>query len=155
MRRLQWPTSKSTDQDHTVIFGSKITIIPAKLFLDVNYTYSYSISQWNLGCTQAGCQYTPLAVYPDVHNTMNRVDAQVKYNLDDSFLHNAGFVGKAYVKARLLWEKNSNNSWQSLQNQAGWLVNPTNATTAYSIWMGTGNPNYNVVLGQVSFGVQW
>jgi hypothetical protein len=79
----------------------------------------------------------------------------VKYNLDDSFLHNAGFVGKAYVKARLLWEKNSNDSWQSLQNQAGWLVNPTNATTAYSIWMGTGNPNYNVVLGQVSFGVQW
>lgn len=146
---------ETTDQNHTVIFGSKITIIPTKLFLDVNYTYAYSISQWDLGCTPAGCQYTPLATYPDVHNTMNRVDGQVKYNLDDWFLRSAGFAGKAYVKGRLLWEKNSNDSWQSLQNQAGWLVNPTNATTAYSIWMGTGNPNYNVVLGQVSFGVQW
>jgi hypothetical protein len=59
------------------------------------------------------------------------------------------------VKARVLWEKNTNDSWQSLQNQAGLLIFPTNATTAYSIWMATGNPNYDVVLGQVSFGVTW
>jgi hypothetical protein len=65
------------------------------------------------------------------------------------------------VKARVLWERNSNDSWQSLQNQAGLLVFPaglfgtTNATTSYSIWMATGNPNYDVVLGQISFGVTW
>jgi MtrB/PioB family decaheme-associated outer membrane protein len=146
---------ETNDQSNTVIFGAKITVIPQKLFLDANYTYTKSTSDWNLSCTQAGCQYTPLAVFPDVHNTLSRLDVQAKYNLDDSFMRNAGFVGKAYLKARLLWEKNSNDSWQGLQNQFGWLVNPTNATTAYSIWMGTGNPNYNVVLGQVSFGVQW
>ena len=144
------------DQNHTVIFGSKITIIPAKLFLDVNYTYAYSISEWNLGCTPAGCQYTPLATYPDVHNRMNRFDVQAKYNLDDWFLRSAGFAGKAYLKARVLWEKNTNNSWQSLQNQLGLLVLPTPAATqAYSVWMGTGNPNYNVVVGMVSLGVNW
>ena len=35
------------------------------------------------------------------------------------------------------------------------LVNPTNLTTEYSIWMANGNPNYDVVLGQLSFGVKW
>lgn len=143
------------DRNHTVIFGSKITVIPAKLFLDANYTYTRSTSEWDLGCTPAGCQYTPLAVYPDVHNTMNRVDVQAKYMLDDLFMRNAGFAGKAYVKARVLWERNTNDSWQSLQNQFGYLVNPGNGTTAYSIWMGTGNPNYDVVVGQLSFGVKW
>ena len=59
------------------------------------------------------------------------------------------------MKARLLWEKNSNDSWQSLQNQYGFLVNPTNLTTEYSIWMATGNPNYDVVLGQIAFGLKW
>ena len=146
---------ETTDVDHTFIVGSKLELIPKKLFLDTNFTYTRSISQWNLGCTPAGCQYTPLAVYPDVHNTLTSLDVQAKYMLDDSFLHNAGFAGKAYVKLRVLWERNTNDSWQSLQDQYGYLVNPTNATTAYSIWMGTGNPNYDVVLGQVSFGVKW
>lgn len=147
---------ETTDLNHTIILGGKFTVIPAKLFLDANYTYTRSISEWSLGCTPAGCQYTPLAVYPDVHNTLNRVDVQAKYMLDDSFLKSAGFAGKAYVKARVLWEKNSNDSWQSLQNQYGYLVNPgANTTTSYSIWMGTGNPNYDVVLGQLSFGVKW
>jgi len=147
---------ESFDRIHTFILGSKITVIPAKLFLDVNYTYTRSISEWDLSCTPAGCQYPGLATFPDVHNTMNRVDAQAKYMLDDTFLRNAGFAGKAYVKARVLWEKNSNDSWQSLQNQYGYLVNPvTNTTTSYSIWMGNGNPNYDVVLGQLSFGVTW
>ena len=147
----------TTDLNHTFIVGAKVTIIPQRLFLDANYTYTYSTSQWNLGCTPAGCQYTPLAVYPDIHNTMNRLDVQAKYVFDDSVTRSWGLFPKtqAYVKARMLWEKNSNNSWQSLQNQLGFLVFPTNSTTAYSIWMGTGNPNYDVVLGQVSFGLKW
>jgi len=75
--------------------------------------------------------------------------------LDDSFKRNAGWGGKSYVKARVMWERNSNDAWQPLQDQLGWLVNPGHATTAYSIWMGTGNPNYDVVLGMLSFGVKW
>ncbi len=54
-----------------------------------------------------------------------------------------------------MWERNSTDAWQALQNQYGYLVNPTNTTTAYSIWLGNGNPNYDVVLGQLSFGVKW
>ncbi|HWJ20131.1 MAG TPA: MtrB/PioB family outer membrane beta-barrel protein, partial [Geobacterales bacterium] len=146
---------ETTDLNHTIILGGKFTLIPAKLFLDANYTYTRSTSEWDLGCTPAGCQYPGMAVYPDVHNTLNRFDVQAKYMFDDAFMKSAGFAGKAYVKARVLWEKNSNDSWQSLQNQYGYLVNPGNATTAYSIWMANGNPNYDVVLGQLSFGVKW
>jgi MtrB/PioB family decaheme-associated outer membrane protein len=145
----------TTDRTNTVIFGSKLTLIPEKLYLDANYTYSKSTSEWNLACTPLGCRYTPLAVYPDIHNTMERLDVQAKYLFDDSFMRHAGFAGKAYVKARVLWEKNSNDSWQSLQDQLGWLVNPNNSTTAASVWMGMGNPNYDVVLGTLTFGVKW
>jgi hypothetical protein len=137
------------------MLGGKFTVIPEKLFLTANYTYVMSTSKWDLGCTPAGCQYAPLAVYPDVHNRLSRLDVQAKYMLDDTITHNAGLPGKAFVKARVLWERNTNDSWQSLQDQYGFLVNPGNATTAYSIWMGTGNPNYDVVLGQLSFGLKW
>jgi MtrB/PioB family decaheme-associated outer membrane protein len=143
------------DQDHTVIVGSKITVIPDKLFLDVNYTFTKSTSVWNLSPTAGGQQYPGMVDYPAIHNTLNRIDAHAKYMLDDSFMRSAGFMGKAYIKARVLWEKNENDSWQSLQNQFGWLVNPGNATTADSIWLGTGNPNYDVVVGMLSFGVKW
>ena len=75
--------------------------------------------------------------------------------LDYSSCAEAGWAGKAYVKARLLWERNSNDAWQPLQDQLGWLVNPSSTTMAHSIWMGNGNPNYNAVVGQLSFGVKW
>jgi hypothetical protein len=132
-------------------------VIPAKLFLDANYTYTQATSNWNLSCTPAGCQYAGLAVYPAVHNNLSRLDVQAKYVFDDSLNRNSGLLGNAkpYVKARLMWEWNTNDSWQSLQNQFGYLVNPGNATTAYSIWMATGNPNYNVVMGQLAVGAQW
>jgi MtrB/PioB family decaheme-associated outer membrane protein len=146
---------ETADRIHTFMFGSKVTVIPEKLYVDANYTFTTSTSELALNCTPAGCQYSPLATFPDIHNIMNRVDVQAKYMLDDSFMKNAGFAGKAYVKARVLWERNTNDSWQSLQNQFGYLVNPANATTTYSIWMGTGNPNYDVVVGQLSFGVKW
>jgi MtrB/PioB family decaheme-associated outer membrane protein len=153
---------ETTDGVNTFIVGSKFTIIPDRLYLDANFTYMKSTSQWDLGCTVAGCQYGAqtaprpgLATYPDVHNTLTRLDVQAKYWLDDILPRNAGFYGRAYVKARVLWERNQNDSWQSLQNQYGYLVNPTNTTMAYSIWMGTGNPNYDVVLGSLSLGVNW
>lgn len=146
---------ESRDRIDTFMFGSKVTVIPEKLFVDANYTYTRSTSKWDLSCGPFGCRYTPLATFPDSHNTLHRVDVQAKYMLEDSFTRNAGWAGKAYVKARLLWEKNSNDAWQPLQDQMGWLVDPSAPTTAYSMWMGTGNPNYNVVLGQLSFGVKW
>jgi hypothetical protein len=161
---------ETTDGINTFIVGSKFTIIPNRLYLDANFTYMKSTSQWNLGCTPAGCQYGggnnaanppgQLATYPDVHNTLTRLDVQAKYIF-------GGWAGKAkayvpgtvetYVKARVLWERNENDSWRALQNQFGLLVNPlnNNATTTYSIWMGTGNPNYDVVLGMLSFGANW
>jgi MtrB/PioB family decaheme-associated outer membrane protein len=148
---------ESTDFDNTIIVGAKYTAIPHRLFFNANFTWTQATSQWNLGCTAAGCQYTPLAVYPDIHNTLTRLDLQAKYVFDDSFSRNWGLLAKAhpYVKARVAWERNSNDSWQPLQQQLGFLVNPTVSTTGYSIWLATGNPNYDVVLAELSFGVKW
>jgi hypothetical protein len=96
-----------------------------------------------------------MPTFPDIHNTNHRLDVQEKYVLDDSFIRAAGWTGKAFVKARMIWEKNSNDSWQSIWDQLGWLVNPADATMARSVFLGTGSPNYTAVLGLVSFGVKW
>ena len=150
---LQYQT---TDLNSTFIFGTKMVLVPDKLYLDTSYTLSKGTSEWVSNCTQWGCRYgPPLATFPDIHNTLQRLDTQLKYVFDDSVMRNAGFAGKAYLKFRVLWEKNENDSWQSIQNQLGWLINPGNSTTRYSIWMGTGNPNYDVVLGQVALGLEW
>ena len=146
---------ETTDRTNTFMVGAKTTLIPDKLTVDGNFTYSKSTSEWDLSCTPNGCRYTPLAVFPHSHNTLTRFDVTAKYMLDDSFVKSAGWAGKAFIKARVLWERNSNDAWQPLQNQLGYLVNPTNATTAYSMWMGTGDPNYTAVVGQLSFGVKW
>ncbi len=147
---------QTTDRNRTFIFGTKMVLIPATLFFDASYTVAKGTSKWVSNCTPFGCRYgPPLATFPDIHNTLQRLDTQLKYVFDDSIMRSAGFAGKAYLKLRVLWEKNSNNSWQSVQNQLGWLINPGDNTTKYSIWMGTGNPNYDVVLGQVALGLEW
>jgi MtrB/PioB family decaheme-associated outer membrane protein len=148
---------ESKDTTNTVVVGAKWVAIPQTLFFDLNYSLSQAKSAWSIGCTPAGCQYTPLAMYPDVHNNLNRLDFNAKYVFDDSFTRNWGFLSKtrAFVRGRVTWERNTNDSWQGLQNQLGFLVNPTVSTTGYSIWLATGNPNYDVVLGQVAFGVKW
>ena len=148
---------ETTDRNHTFIVGSKYTVIPGKLVLDANYAHTFSVSQWTTSCTPAGCGITAVqSIFPDTHNTNDRVDVQAKYVFDESFTRGWGLQkSQAYMKARVLWERNSNDSWQPLQVQSGWLVNPGNATTAYSIWMATGNPNYDAVLGQLAFGVKW
>ena len=98
-----------------------------------------------------------MPMFPDTHNTNQRVDASAKYMLDPTFLRNAGFLAKAkpYVKARVIWEKNENDSWQNVEQQLGWSVNPADTTLARAVFLGMSNPNYNVVVGMLSFGVKW
>jgi MtrB/PioB family decaheme-associated outer membrane protein len=151
---------ETTDQNHTFIVGGKFTIIPSKLFFDVNYAHTFSVSRWTSSCTPAGCLAFPVGqfpIFPDTHNTNDRVDAQAKYVFDQSAGWGVGPKSQTYMKARVLWERNSNDAWQPLQVQSGFAIpgGSTNATTTNSFWMATGNPNYNIVLGQVSFGVTW
>ena len=96
-----------------------------------------------------------MPVFPVAHNTLNRLDAQLKYMFDESVTRNAGFMGRAFVKLRVLWERNSSDNWQTLSQQLGWAVNPGDNTMARSVFLATGNPNYDVVLGQVSAGLKW
>ena len=156
LRRIaeEW-NIETADRTDTFMVGSKVTLIPGKLYVDGNFTYSRSTSEWDLSCTPNGCRYSPLAVFPDSHNTLTRLDVAAKYIFDEGAMRSVGWNGKAFIKARVLWEKNSNDAWQPLQDQLGWLVNPTNTTTAYSIWTGSGNPNYTAIVGQVSMGLKW
>jgi MtrB/PioB family decaheme-associated outer membrane protein len=154
---------ETTDQNHTFIVGGRFTIIPGTLFLDVNYAHSFAVSHWLSSCTPAGCLAFPVGafpIFPDTHNTNDRVDVQAKYVFDEAVTRGWGLWPKsqAYVKARVLWERNSNDAWQPLQAQSGFAIPGvvgTANTTTESFWLATGNPNYNVVLGQVAFGVKW
>jgi MtrB/PioB family decaheme-associated outer membrane protein len=146
---------ETRDRTNTFIVGSKFTVIPDKLLVDANYTYSKSTSQWDSNCGPVGCMFATMPVFPDSHNTLQRFDVQAKYFLDPALVRSAGWIDKAFVTVRLLWEKNESDAWQPLQQQLGWAVTPADATMSRSIWMGIGSPNYNVALGSVSFGVKW
>ena len=148
-------TRDSTD---SIVVGAKFTAIPEKLFLNANYTYTRSNSRWSSECGPGGCNAVLAAtIFPDTHNINQRFDASAKYMLDPTYLRNAGFLAKAqpFIKARVVWEKNSNDSWQNMDQQLGWLVNPADLTLARSLFLGIKDPNYNVVLGMLSFGMKW
>jgi len=150
---------RTHDQDDTIVVGAKYVAIPDKLFLNATYTYSRGISSWAQDCGPTGiCASAPLA-YPDTTNTNQRIDAQAKYMLDQSLLRNAGLLAntKPYVNFRVIYERNSNDSWQNVQQQLGWgLPGGLGDTTLQkAIFLGMPNPNYNVVIGMVSLGVKW
>ena len=150
---------RTHDQDDTIVVGAKYVAIPDKLFLNATYTYSRGISSWAQDCGPTGiCASAPLT-YPDTTNTNQRIDAQAKYMLDQSLLRNAGLLAntKPYVNFRVIYEKNSNDSWQNVQQQLGWgLPGGLGDTTLQkAIFLGMPNPNYNVVIGMVSLGVKW
>lgn len=141
------------DLDDTFIVGAKYTAIPDKLFLNASYTYSKGTSKWSTDCGPGGCTTsgTNPAVFPDTHNTNQRVDAWAKYMLDPTILRNAGLFAQAkpYVKARVIWEKNDNDSWQNVEQILATSVD------ANAVFLGMPNPNYDVVVGMMSFGVKW
>jgi MtrB/PioB family decaheme-associated outer membrane protein len=141
---------ETRDKTDTVIFGGKVTVIPEKLFVNVNYTYTRSTSAWDSNCTVYGCLNTPQPTFPVNASTLNRVDVQAKYLLD----HTSGFVGQPFIKARVLWERLDSYSWQAPLVQSGLLLSGDTTTQHWTIF-GIGPPNYDVVVGQVSVGVKW
>lgn len=148
---------RSRDVNDVIIVGGKYTAIPDKLYLNASYTYSRGLSRWDSDCGPTGlCVTNPQPVYPDIHNINQRIDAWAKYMLDPTFLRNAGFLAKTqpYVKARVVYERNSNDSWQNVEQTLGWAVS-TDATTQRAIFLGMPNPNYDVIVGMLSFGAKW
>jgi MtrB/PioB family decaheme-associated outer membrane protein len=148
-------TLASRDFNDVIVFGGKYTAIPDKLFFNVTYTFSKGTSRWDQDCGPSACAST--AVYPDTHNTNHRIDAWAKYMLDPTIMRNAGFFAdaKPFVKARVVWERNSNDSWQNIDQQLGWALPGADATLQRAIFLGMSDPNYNVVVGMLSFGVKW
>jgi MtrB/PioB family decaheme-associated outer membrane protein len=149
---------RTRDLNDVIIVGGKYTVIPDKLFLNANYTYSRGLSRWDQDCGPTGvCNPTPVPAYPDTHNTNQRIDASAKYVFDESVTRGWGLWPKtqAYVKARAVWESNSNDSWQNIEQQLGWALPGADATLMKAIFLGMSNPNYNVIVGMLSFGVKW
>jgi MtrB/PioB family decaheme-associated outer membrane protein len=146
------------DLNDVIIFGGKYTAIPDKLFLNATYTYSRGLSRWDQDCGPTGvCAVIPQPVYPDTHNTNQRIDAWAKYVFDESVTHGWGLWPKsqAFVKARVVWERNSNDSWQNIDQQLGMAVPGADPTLQKAVFLGMSNPNYDVVVGMLSFGVKW
>jgi hypothetical protein len=150
---------QTRDLNDTVVVGGKYTAIPDTLFLTATYTYSRGTSQWNQTCGPTGaCNASNFyGSYPDTHNTNQRIDAQAKYMLDKSLLRNTGLIPTAqpYVKFRIIYEHNSNDSWQNIQQQLGWALPGADATLQRAIFLGMSNPNYDVFVGMASVGVKW
>ena len=146
---------QTTDYNDTFIVGGKVTVIPEKLFVNANYTYALSRSVWTSDCTVYGCLNTPQPTFPVTHNTLQRLDVSTKYMLDDYVVPNAGWAAKPFVKLRVLWERNSSDNWQTVAQQLGQAINAGDNTTRRAVFLATGNPNYNVVVGQVSVGLKW
>jgi len=148
----------SRDFNDVIIFGGKYTAIPDKLFFNATYSFSRGTSRWDQDCGPGLCSATVVPVaYPDTHNTNHRIDASAKYMLDPTIMRNAGFFAdaKPYVKARVVWERNSNDSWQNIDQQLGFAVPGADTTLQRAIFLGMSDPNYNVVVGMLSFGVKW
>lgn len=143
------------DLNDVFIVGGKVTLIPETLFLNASYTYSKGTSIWHSDCGPGGCNITPMPMFPDIHNTNQRLDGSVKYVFDQSVVKAAGFDGKAFIKARVVWEKNSNDSWQNLEQQLGWSIDPASSTTNRAVFLGMPDPNYSVVVGMLSLGLKW
>ena len=97
----------TSDKTDTFIVGAKVTAIPDKLFLNATYTYTRATSAWSSDCGPGGCLFTPMPVFPDSHNTNHRVDMSAKYMLGDSLVKTAGVNAQTFVKARVIWERNS------------------------------------------------
>jgi MtrB/PioB family decaheme-associated outer membrane protein len=150
--RLQYRTR---DLNDVITFGGKYTAIPDKLFLNASYAFSRGNSKWASDCGPTGvCNVSPQPTYPDIHNINQRIDASAKYMLDPMSF---GLLAKAqpYVKARVVWERNSNDSWQNVEQQLGWGISPTDANMTRAVFLGMSNPNYDVVVGMLSFGMKW
>jgi MtrB/PioB family decaheme-associated outer membrane protein len=139
------------DHTDTVVAGTKITVVPDKLFVKANYTYTTTLSQWASNCGPGGCWQTPMPTFPDSRSTNQRVDIQAKYVFDKI----AGWTGRAFLKARVVLERNRVNSWQSIDQQLGWAVNPGDSSLLRALFLATGSPNYEAAVGMVSFGVTW
>ena len=145
----------TTDHDDTFIVGGRFTLIPDKLFANASYTYTTGKSTWISNCGPGGCLFNPMPTFPDTTNTNQRIDAWLKYVFDQSTVKAAGWTARPFVKARVIWEKNANDSWQNIEQQLGLAVNPADATLARSVFLGTSNPNYSVIVGMLSFGMKW
>jgi len=142
------------DKTDTVIVGSKFTVIPDKLFVNVNYTYSRSTSAWTSNCTAYSCLNTPQPVFPVNASTLNRLDAQAKYLFDGTSFPNTGTTFRPFIKARVLWERLDSYDWQAPRVQSGLLLAGDPTTQHWTIF-GIGPANYDIVVGQVSAGVKW
>ena len=144
-------TANVEDNVNTFMVRADHALIPNKLDLSLGYTYSSAVNSQPInfadGHTPDGGQF------PDVKNTFQRLDAILRYKLDDNLVRQLGWKGNVTAKLRYAWERNSVANWQNdlMQN----YMQPTDANTGYMVWLAGNNPNYNVQLMAASLAFTW
>ncbi len=144
-------TANVQDNVNTFIVAADHALIPNKLDLKLGYTFSRAVNSQPIifadGHTPDGGQF------PDVKTTFQRLDALLKYKLDEDKVRQLGWKGNVTVKLRYAWERNGVGNWQNdlMQN----YMQATDANTGYMTWLAWNNPNYSVHLIAASIGFNW
>jgi hypothetical protein len=136
---------------NTFIVRADHALIPDKLDLSLGYTYSRAVNSQPINFADG--HIPDGGQFPDVKNTFQRLDAIVRYKLDESLVRQLGWKGNVTAKLRYAWERNSVANWQNdlMQN----YMQPIDPSTGYMVWLAGNNPNYNVQLIAASLGFTW
>jgi hypothetical protein len=136
---------------NTFIVRADHALIPDKLDLSLGYTYSRAVNSQPINFADG--HIPDGGQFPDVKNTFQRLDAIVRYKLDESLVRQLGWKGNVTAKLRYAWERNSVANWQNdlMQN----YMQPIDPNTGYMVWLAGNNPNYNVQLIAASLAFTW
>jgi MtrB/PioB family decaheme-associated outer membrane protein len=125
--------------------------IPDTLDLSLRYAVSRGVDH-----QQVNAQYStnPLTggQFPDVTTWFQRLDATAVYTFDKDTIAKLGWHGKVKAKLHYVWERNSVSNWS---NDTITPYDPSFASGAYSIFLASDNPNYNVHMLMASLAFQW
>jgi MtrB/PioB family decaheme-associated outer membrane protein len=139
------------DNVNTFIVRADHALIPNKLDLSLGYTYSRAVNSQPINFADG--HIPDGGQFPDVKNTFQRLDAILRYKLDESLVRQFGWKGNVTAKLRYAWERNSVANWQNdlMQN----YMQPIDPNTGYMVWLAGNNPNYNVQLIAASLAFTW
>lgn len=145
------------DRIDTFIIGAKAVMVPNKLDVSANFLFSTALGRLGShpGPVYTGGPLTP-EPFPDMTQEFTRVDLQSRYIVDPDLVRKLGWTGETYVRLRYMWERALVDDWSAVNQNYLWLfTGSTNAVINKSIFLGWNDPNYNVQLVTVAFGVKW
>jgi MtrB/PioB family decaheme-associated outer membrane protein len=144
-------TANISDRVNTFIVGVNYAVVPSRFDVGLNYTLSIGknssplIFQNGTAPVLTAGQPTSLAnQFPDVNTTFQRLEANAKYVVDPDFVRSMGWKGEVSIRLRYAWERNSVTNWNNDLLQPYMYQTLLQSQVAYSQFLASDNPNYNV-----------